>query len=186
MPFHSLRQKVFVFISLLIAIALLFLYKGNQPKQTPSAQSVATTTEQSPSSRAVPEGMHEYRSAAYHFSLFYPQELTVGERPEGGGAATITFQNVEKGEGFQIFITPYNESQVSEERFRQDVPSGVRESLTNVVVDGATGAAFYSTSIALGATREVWFVHDGFLYEVTTLKPLDTWLGKIIQTWEFI
>lgn len=186
MPLRNLRQKVFVLISLLIVTAFLFLHKGNQPKQSSDTQLVTSATEQSLITRVAPAGMREYRSTAYHFSLFYPQELTVGERPEGGGAATITFQNVEKGEGFQIFITPYNESQVSEERFRQDVPSGVRESLTNVVVDGATGAAFYSTSIALGATREVWFVHDGFLYEVTTLKPLDTWLGKIIQTWEFI
>ena len=136
--------------------------------------------------RIAPAGMREYKSAAYHFSLFYPQELAVEERQEGGGAATITFQNVEKAEGFQIFIVPYAEAQVSEKRFRQDVPSGVRESLTNITVDGATGAAFYSTNSELGATREVWVVRGGFLYEVTTLKPLDIWLGEIIKTWRFI
>lgn len=136
--------------------------------------------------RKPPEGMREYRSAAYRFSLFYPQELAVAERPEGGGAATVTFQNIEKAEGFQIFIVPYGEPQVSEKRFRQDVPSGVRESVTNIVVGGATGAAFYSTDAELGATREVWFVRGGFLYEVTTLKPLDAWLGEIIQTWRFL
>lgn len=135
--------------------------------------------------RVVPVGAKEYRSATYHFSLFYPQELAVSEHPEGGGAATITFQNVEKAEGFQIFIVPYSEAQVSEKRFRQDEPSGIRESLTNIAVDGATGAAFYSENIALGATREVWVVRGGFLYEITTLKPLDAWLGAILQTWKF-
>ena len=130
--------------------------------------------------------MREYRSAAYHFSLFYPQELKVEERSEGGGASTITFQNVEKGEGFQIFIVPYSEPQVSEQRFKQDVPSGVRKSLTNITVDGATAAAFYSADAALGETREVWFVRGGFLYEVTTLKPLDAWLDGIMRTWKFL
>ena len=108
------------------------------------------------------------------------------ERQEGGGATTITFQNVEKAEGFQLFIVPYAEAQVSAERFKRDVPSGVRNNLTNITVDGATAAAFYSTNTELGATREVWVVRGGFLYEVTTLKPLDTWLGEIIQTWKFI
>jgi len=140
----------------------------------------------SPSARTPPVGTKEYRSARYHFSLFYPQELTVEEHSEGGGAATITFQNIEKAEGFQLFIVPYSEPQVSAERFKRDIPSGVRNNLTNITVDGATGAAFYSTNTELGDTREVWFVHGGFLYEVTTLKPLDAWLGAIIQTWKFV
>ncbi|MDO8567000.1 MAG: hypothetical protein Q7R58_02510 [bacterium] len=135
--------------------------------------------------RTPPAGTKEYQSTAYHFSLFYPSELSVVERAEGGGATTITFQNVEKAEGFQIFVVPYSEPQVSARRFRQDVPSGVRESLTPIAVDGATGAAFYSTNTSLGATREVWLVHGGFLYEITTLKPLDAWLSAIIQTWKF-
>ena len=136
--------------------------------------------------RAVPEGMREYKSAAYRFSLFYPQELSVSEYAEGGGATTVTFQNIEKAQGFQIFVTPYEGTQVSAQRFKQDVPSGVRESLTPVKVDGATGAAFVSKNAALGATREVWFTHGGFLYEVTTLAPLDAWLDGIMQSWRFL
>ena len=37
-----------------------------------------------------------------------------------------------------------------------------------------------------GASREVWFVHKGFLYEVTTYKALDSWLASIMLTWKFI
>lgn len=170
---------------------LAFPDLATAPDSAPTiAPTIAPTTSAapavSPPTRTPPVGAKEYRSAAYRFSLFYPQELTVNERPEGGGAATITFQNIEKAEGFQIFIVPYSEPQVSAERFKRDVPSGVRNNLTNITVDGATGAAFYSTNTALGDTREVWVVHGGFLYEVTTLKPLDTWLGAIIQTWKFI
>ncbi|MDO8481781.1 MAG: hypothetical protein Q7S75_01710 [bacterium] len=149
------------------------------------ASAVATSTEQSKSERIIPEGMRKYQNTAYRFSLFYPQELKVEERSEGGGAATITFQDIEKAEGFQIFIVPYEGTQVSEQRFNQDVPSGVRNNLTNIAVDGATAAAFYSTNIALGATSEVWVVHGRFLYEVTTLKTLDTWLASIMQSWKF-
>jgi hypothetical protein len=179
-------------------IAIFSTHKGSfQNMDFLNPYFVATSTEHGQSAtstksdlvlgeRVAPEGMHEYQSAAYHFSLFYPKELTVNEHSEGGGAATITFQNVETAQGFQIFIVPYSESQVSEQRFKQDEPSGVRNNLTNITVDGATAAAFYSTNIALGATREVWVVHDGFLYELTTLKSLDAWLGEIIQTWRFL
>ena len=38
----------------------------------------------------------------------------------------------------------------------------------------------------IGHTREVWFIHNGFLYEVTTYKEIDEWLGSIMQTWKFI
>ena len=136
---------------------------------------------------APPIRVKEYQNARYGFSLLYPSALAVSTFDEGGGASTITFQNPEKGEGFQIFSVPYGGTQaMSEERFRQDVPSGVCKSLTHIAMDGAAGTAFYSTHTALGATREVWVVHRGFLHEVTTLKPLDGWLDSIIPTLKFV
>jgi hypothetical protein len=39
--------------------------------------------------------------------------------------------------------------------------------------------------LRMGDTREVWFIHGGFLYEVTTYKQLDSWLAPIMQTWQF-
>ena len=56
----------------------------------------------------------------------------------------------------------------------------------DVLVDGARGTKFYGYNTTLGDTRELWFIHNGFLYEVTTFKELDEWLGSIIQTWKFI
>lgn len=148
----------------------------------------------SPATSAVSEPTHmsqvkvkEYQNVRYGFSLLYPSDLAVGAFDEGGGASTVTFQNIEKGEGFQIFSVPYEGTQaMSEERFRHDVPSGVCKSLAHVAVNGAAGTAFYSTHTALGATREVWIVHRGFLHEVTTVKSLDGWLDSIIPTLKFV
>ena len=134
-----------------------------------------------------PVRVKEYKNARYGFSLLYPSDLKVSTFDEGGGASTTTFQNPEKAEGFQIFSVPYGGTQaMSEERFRQDVPSGVCKSLTHIAMDGAAGTAFYSTHTALGATREVRIVRDGFLYELTAPKPLAAWLGEIIKTWKFV
>ncbi len=146
---------------------------------------VAETAEKEPAARSAPEGALEYRNELYGFSLFYPAELLVTEHSEGGDAATVTFQNVETAQGFQIFIVPYGEAQVSEQRFKMDVPSGVRKNLTETAVDGAVGAAFESFNAELGETSEIWFIRNGFLYEVTTLKPLDQWLKEIMQSWKW-
>ena len=72
---------------------------------------------------------------------------------------------------------------IDDARFKQDEPSGVRNDLQDVSIDGAIGASFYSTTATLGDTAEIWFIHGGYLYEVTTLKPLASWLSTILSTW---
>lgn len=135
----------------------------------------------SPSTR---EG--EYKSQLYNFSLFYPEEMKIKEFNEGAGARTITFEDEETMRGFQIFVVPYAGETISEERFRQDVPSLVRESLTNLKIDKVPGMSFYSQNLSLGETWEVWFIKDGFLYEVTTLRSEQKWLEETMKTWRFI
>ncbi len=128
----------------------------------------------------------EYRNEQYHFSVFYSDHKTVLTYDEGGGAATIVFQNTADVHGFQVFVVPYAGTQVTPERFKKDEPSGVRTDLTTVTVDGATGAAFYSYDQSLGDTYEVWFIHGGYLYELTTLKARAANMQERLQTWKFI
>src|SRR3989344_8933250 len=47
-----------------------------------------------------------YHSTHYGFSLQYPSDLAIATFDEGNGASTITFQNIEKVQGFQIYIAP--------------------------------------------------------------------------------
>lgn len=182
-------QKILIIgIAVVVFVGGTVAWKSAQSDQTntPVVVSTQSIAVQPLEARIAPDGWREYRTDTYGFSVLYPQELAVGEHPEGGGAMTITLQNPDKGEGLQIFIVPYGESKVSEARFRQDIPSGVRTGLVDITVDGATGAAFYSKDEFLGDTREVWFVHGGYLFEVTTLKLLNDWLAKIMKTWKFI
>ena len=137
--------------------------------------------------RTPPAGFDEYHNLTYHLSLFYPNTLTVKEYAQAGTAMTVTFEATDgSNDGFQIFIVPYGESQITPDRLKQDIPSGVIEQQTNIVIDGKPAIMFYSTNATLGDTREVWFINHGFLYEVTTYKQLDTWLASIMQTWQFI
>ncbi len=92
-----------------------------------------------------------------------------------------------KGErGFQILVFPYKEDYVTEERFRMDIPSGSMENPQNILIDGVPGTIFYSTDATLGETREVWFIHNGFLYEITAPKIFDPWLSEILLDFRFL
>jgi len=136
--------------------------------------------------RTAPAGTAEYRNTTYRFSLFYPDTLSVKEFDEGGGASTITFQNVSTVQGFQIFVVPYSAPQVSTARFKEDEPSGVMQQPLDVTIGGVFATSFYSTDANLGDTAEIWFIHGGYLFEVTAPKSLAPWFSQIMQTWEFI
>lgn len=151
-----------------------------------AAPSPAGTTGTTPAERIAPQGFKEYHNLTYHFSLFYPETLVMKEYKEVGTALTVTFQATDgSNQGFQIFVVPYGEKTISAARLKQDIPSGVVEEQTQIVLDGKPATMFYSKNAILGETREVWFINHGFLYEVTTYKALDTWLAEVMQTWKF-
>ncbi len=83
-------------------------------------------------------------------------------------------------------MTPYAGKQIDTARLKLDEPSGVYLQPTDVIIDGTSATTFFSTNAIMGDTREVWFIKNGFLYEVTTYKELDTWLADILRTWKFI
>jgi len=144
-----------------------------------------TLTGPFPATRNAPKGSKTYRNTDYRFELFYPDDLTVKERDEGNNATTVTFEK-ESGEGFQIFIVPYGQRQVSRDRFAMDEPSGIIEKPIDVIINGVRGTMFFGKNGIMGDTREVWFIRGGYLFEVTTYKELDAWLSQIMATWKFI
>lgn len=133
-----------------------------------------------------PAGYVKYENSKFNFFYYHPADLTAKEFDEGGGAITIVDENKEKTQGLQIFIVPYSEKVITEERFKRDAPSGVMLESKDIVLNGANGIQFFSQDSLIGDTREIWFIKNGFLYEVTTVKELDSWLNEIIQTWHFI
>lgn len=133
-----------------------------------------------------PEGYIKYQNNKYSFYLYHSPQAKITEYDEGEGAMTITLENEKKVRGMQIFIVPYWDKTISEERFKLDVKSGVRTNIEKSSVDGVEAVTFNSVSRALGSTREVWFIRGGYLYEVTTFQGVGDWFVPIMQTWRFI
>jgi hypothetical protein len=155
----------------------------------PQASTTAGITAAAPAAfipRTSPQGWKEYDNSTYQFSLFYPDDLSLVDHVQPDGEHTAVFDDPAGNKGFQVFIVPYTGTQITQSRFLLDDPSGVMQDPTDVTVDGVRGTIFFSTDAIMGDTRELWFIRGGLLYEVTTYKPLDTWLANIMQTWQFI
>jgi hypothetical protein len=139
----------------------------------------------SQSSEPPPTNSVEYHNEKYGFSYWHTPQATITEYDEGGGAMTVVHENFEKVRGMQIFIVPYTESLITEERFKADVPSGVRSNVEDTTLDGVRAVTFNSIDEDLGETREIWIIHNGFLFEITTMKGVGNWFAPIIQSWRF-
>jgi hypothetical protein len=128
----------------------------------------------------------KYDDQMFHFQLNYPKDLEVHVYDEDDGARTITFEGATPGIGFQVFVVPYTNAVITDERFKTDDPSGVMQDPQDIKIVDVPAKIFYGHNDSMGDTREVWFIKDGYLYEVTTYKALDSWLSDIMLTWQFI
>lgn len=134
----------------------------------------------------IPAAYLKYTNERFGFSFYHTPEGRVTVYEEGDGAATVVLEDFDRVRGMQVFIVPYAESTISDERFYKDVPSGVRENIEEVTLDGVRAVTFTSKDMLLGETREIWAIHNGYLYEITTFAGVAQWFTPIIQSWEFL
>ena len=181
----SIYAGALILAALVVALLWMFIYSVAAPQSVATFTASSATATVASSFPTPPPNTKTYRSDAYHFSLYYPDALSVSEQPGAGGSMVLLFQDQANGQGFEIFIVPYTEPKITQARFLMDEPSGVMNDPLNILVDGAAATEFLSTNPAMAASREIWFLHGGFLYEVTAPQPLDSWLLQIMQTWVF-
>jgi len=181
-------KKLAPIIIVIIALGIwswFFLVPSPRPADQPLWQTASSTANFSQVTEASTD-LNTYRNSRYHFKLNFPSALKHREYDEGNGAMTIIFEDPANNYGFQIFIVPYDLNYVSADRIKLDLPSGVVKDQFEVMIDDAEGAIFTSQNPVMGETREVWFIKDGYLYEVTTYLELDPWLSQIMATWQWL
>ncbi len=173
---------VILFILSIIAGARYFSKSSDRSNNgvKPEAQKQPVSESQS-----TPADWREYRNANRGFALRYPPELSVQEYDEGDGTYTLVFEAAAREKSFQIFFTPYLGETITRSRLLRDVPSGEFTEPIEVIIGGGGRALMFVSQGPLGPMREVWFIRDGYLFEVTAPDHLDGWLADIMGTWQF-
>jgi len=190
--FKRWKNSIIFFVFAVFSVSAYFYFNQSQSSLKTKTDLSDTETSEKNSTKdpnAVPLGYKRYDNAWNRFFLFYPEYLSVREYKEENGSFTITFEEKEGGggRGFQVFILPYEGKTIDKNRFSLDIPSGIIKEPVDIVINGSIPATvFWSTDQILGETREVWFIHKGFLYEITTFAEYDSWLAEIMTYWKFL
>jgi hypothetical protein len=184
-----MRSRYIIGIIALVLVAGVWFYlhtRGLRPLFEAVDPTEAHRTAGMPIPSSTSSDLMDFKSDKLHFFISYPKSLgQVSDTDEGDGSHTIVFTDG-KDRSFQIYVTPYSKSQITKEQFAADEPSSVMKDATEVLIDGVRAQHFTGHDETIGDTSEVWFIHNGFLYEVVTFKRLDTWLADIMKTWKFI
>jgi len=178
-------------VLMVVAVVVLggaIAYFAYQPHKTSSAQ---VPVQQIPQIDYSTVALTKpYSNDQYKFSLNMPENFAAREIPaDDSGATTILLESADRADGVQIIISAFDEDlhALTADRIHQDVPD-MKISEPQPVGIGAnyTGLAFKSDNDAFnGASREVWFVLRGNLYQISTYDRLDPLLKTIFATWKF-
>jgi hypothetical protein len=130
----------------------------------------------------------EYVDDEYKFKVNIPDDFSVRKAKIDEGSA-IVFEN-EKAQGVQIMIRKYDDpalTVLSSEMIQSGLPD--MQILDPQVLEigmNHKGVAFRSDNEAFdGASREVWFIFRGNLYQISTYEKFDDLLKQIFGTWTF-
>lgn len=125
----------------------------------------------------------EYNNTTYKFTANIP----AGFKVRSVNPDLLVIENA-KSEGIQISIAPYNDiSTLTVDMIKKDIPDmKITEAQEVEVGANYKGVAFKSDNPAFdGASREVWFVFKGNLYQISTYARMDDVLKSIFATWKF-
>ena len=132
-----------------------------------------------------------YENDDYGFGFKYPDGFNVMEMPIESGQVLI-LQNQKTDVGLQIMITQYDgtEESLTAESVKQSVPDLTIKEPQELFIgeSGAKGKglAFVSDNAEFGGkSREVWFIYNGNLYQMSTYLDYDELIKGILNNWEF-
>ena len=201
---------IFVFVAIL-GTAGFFGFKEIKKALNPSQKDGAGI----PLSGGVPAGRggsdageeQTYTHPDYGFTLRYPGNLKLGKFPEGegeilllqptpslpsenGGGASVPPLNERGGQeglGFQIFISPYNETEEFSKEVILKADPKMKIENDKIISLGAEeiSALTFDSSNDSGSTHEVWFVADGNLYQATSFQQYGEEMERILGSLRF-
>jgi len=188
-------KKTTIIITVVVALlsgAIIFLSLNKKSTQQPNGEeNLGNISGQEQTYTVTPSKEDEknnvYTDSQYGFSFQYPKSFTATKFSDQEQTATILVQGEGGKTGFQIFIAPFDEpGPITKERILQDLPDmKITNAENRVLKNGIPALIFFSEETSLGKTREIWFIKNGYLYQITATKEIDSLVAQIVATWKF-
>jgi hypothetical protein len=159
----------------------------SQPQEAPQPQSVEikTVLQTAEEQMQETESQQTYRHPSLKFRFNFPQTMKVGSFEDAGGQ-TVLVQDAGNKLGMQIYISDFDEdTALTEERIKRDIPDMVVNQPVSVVLGGTKGVSFFSQSESLGQTYEVWLVRNKKLYQISAYAFQKQLVDRILGTWKW-
>jgi len=131
-----------------------------------------------------------YTHPMYGFSFEKPDGYTVGSFNDGQGGETVVVQKTSNDvakSGFQIYIYDALEPvELTPQLIKEELPGTNVNNPKKIILDGAPGIMFDSNSSSFeGSSFEIWFIHQGFVYQISSYSEFASELQNIIGSWKF-
>jgi hypothetical protein len=207
-----MKKNLFKIILLVLATFLIlysiFYFSSQRSNDGGTSQAGGEASIPPIQSGATPEILAEiknyeytktYSNSAYRFSFKHPQGFTVTTAQGSGGDSgsvpssvegetILLIQSADKKVGIQMIISQYGEDvDITAALVRAELPDiKVDDPQTVEVGPNRLGLAFMSDSNSFGGkSREVWFVWNKNLYQISTYAEYDELLRGLFGTWSF-
>ena len=136
------------------------------------------------------DDLARYTDPKYGFSVIFPKDFVVSTSTEGTGEAIIA-EHPTFNLGFEIFITQFDSDEpLTEESVHDLVPVlTIKDAVETELDDGTPALRFATEDPVLGDTRQLWFAHNGNLFQIVfygdNSEWLDAWVRKLPYDWTF-
>lgn len=189
------QRNFYILISVIIAIVVIFFIFNKKDDVIVSEQNekigiLSTIKNFSLSGPTAKLDKRIYTNETYNFSFEFDEGVNVTSFKEGEEGDIILVKKSDENLEFQIFISEFDEEgPITPTRIKQDLPNLIIKNPQNVTIgsDSITALIFESKSEieSFGATREIWFVKNRFLYQITAALNMDNFIGSILETLKF-
>ena len=130
-------------------------------------------------------GSNTFTDDSLGFSFAIPSGFHAQKTLDDSGE-TVLVQSSDAAHGFQVYITPFTDpaSSVTKARIQSEAKLTVADDSSVTVAGVAQGLQFDSTADT-PPTRQVWFVYNGYLYQVEVRASEVDLLQTILGSWTF-
>ena len=134
-----------------------------------------------------PEVLVPYSNPDFKFTIQIPNSLTEHNIPDKNGSLTILFKSDDKNKNFQIRASSFDEPPpLTAARVKKALPDMMMDQPEDITIgDGIPALSFYSQDASLDDSKEIWFVANGHLYQISGYANSESWLMNILASWKF-